>query len=251
MMDLIYVLLGAVLTTTTLSFAYPSPVYGRLQRNAVQYPPQSQYPYLDTSNYYAALKNAAFGQPDWAQYLQAPAGWTGSDAYTDIRVPQGTQDEDYPEYDSTSADLGAANPFGYDWYGPPNQPQELKEAAVFKDLLANYITKKSEGVPEANLRRTETMRKYGQQTMLSSPLPTTVRPSAAAVAAKQAADMTSTPVPNQATPAAKKEEGSEGQKEFAMFRPVGTNENRRPSFWSTDLRQTTNGQRVAVSSLLL
>lgn len=247
-MDLICALLSAVLTTTTLSFAYPSPVYGRLQRNAVQYPAQSQYPYLDANNYYAALKNAAFEQADWAQFLPAPAGWTASDAYPDIPAPQGTQDEDYPEeYDATGADLGAAAAaLGYGWYGPPSQPQDIKEAAVFKDLLANYITKKSERNPEAGLRRMKTMRKYGQPAVFSSAASTTVRPNVVAVAGKQTADVTSTtPAPNPTTPAVEMSQGLDGQKEFAMFRPVGPSENRKPSFWSIGLRQTTNGQRVA------
>ncbi|KAH7934027.1 hypothetical protein HPB49_020657 [Dermacentor silvarum] len=275
--DAILAFVGAILCALAANVSsYPSsPVYGRLQRNAASYA-EGQYSHSDP-NYYALLRGdmnlgAPASSPDWGQFLPSP--WTaGVDAYggagSSVVLPAvAPQYDDYAdEYDSSATGIqfppGASPNFGYDWYEAQAQAeqqqqqqqaqleqQELQEAAVFKDLLANYLSKKSEAgvfVVRDSEKRSETAKKYTAASAGARATSTTARPNVAVLTAprdKGAAapehapslSVTSSPVPQPtasspapAHPAPVSQEG--GQKEYAMFRPVGTAESRRPTFW--------------------
>lgn len=289
--DAILALVGSVLCVLAGRVAsYPSsPVYGRLQRNAVSYPGSG--PHSD-ANYYAVLRDATFGGgsaqaaafPDWGQFLPAP--WTGAETYGAggigavapvMPAVAGPQYDDYAdEYDAgvpAGVEFPAAPNFGYDWYGAQGaQPsllqqqqqqeqEELQEAAVFKDLLANYLTKKSTGASASEKdadRRTTSAKKYVPAGV--QPTSTTAKPNMAATVAageKAASDaraqvsaVTSLPQPTASSLSASSSRQAEkavpvrqegGQKEYAMFRPVGTAESRRPPFWPGAAKQTNAG----------
>ncbi|XP_075531634.1 uncharacterized protein LOC142564500 [Dermacentor variabilis] len=279
--DAILAFVGAILCALAASVAsYPSsPVYGRLQRNAAAYS-EGQYAHSDP-NYYALLRGdmnlgAPASSPDWGQFLPSP--WTGGvDAYggagsSVVVPPVATQYDDYAdEYDSSATGIqfppGASPNFGYDWYEAQSQSeqqqrqqaqleqqQELQEAAVFKDLLANYLSKKSEAgvfVARDAEKRSETAKKYTVASADGRETSTTARPNVAVLTAPRdkgasasehapSSSVTSPPVPQPtdsssstssagARPSPVSQEG--GQKEYAMFRPVGTAESRRPTFW--------------------
>lgn len=297
--DAILALVGSVLCAFAGRVAsYPSsPVYGRLQRNAVSYPGSGTH---SDANYYAVLRDATFGggsaqaaaSPDWGQFLPAP--WTGPEAYGAggmgavapvMPVVAGPQYDDYAdEYDAglpAGVEFQAAPNFGFDWYGAQGaQPsllqqqqqqqqqleqEEMQEAAVFKDLLANYLTKKSNGASPSERdadRRTASAKKYVPAGV--QPTSTTAKPNVAATVAAgekaesaarvPAAAVTSRPQPTASSlPASSsrlaekaapvRQEG--GQKEYAMFRPVGTAESRRPPFWPGAAKQTNSGPGAA------
>lgn len=287
--DAILALLGVVFLALAgeVSSFPSSPVYGRLQRNAVSYP-EGRYPHSDP-NYYALLRGdvplgGPASSPDWGQFLPAP--WTGADAYNGgagpIVVPAvGPQYDDYAdEYDASSSVGGVQFPpssnVGYDWYeaqGQPQQPQqqqqleqqELQEAAVFKDLLANYLSKKSNDAE----KRSETAKKYTAAGVARG-TSTTARPNVAvltvpkgAAASAQVALSSSSAAPSTAPPKSAASSSSSsssraapeafpvpvsqegGQKEYAMFRPVGTAESRRPTFWRGGAKQANTGAATA------
>lgn len=286
--DAILSLVGCTLCALAMTVSsYPSsPVYGRLQRNAASYA-EGRYAHSDP-NYYALLRSdvplgAPASSPDWGQFLPAP--WTGGvDAYAAPSVvvpPVVPQYDDYAdEYDSSATGIqfpaGASpNLGGYDWYEAQAQAeqqqqqeaqleqQEMQEAAVFKDLLANYLSKKSSdsAAPARDSeKRSETAKKYTVASVGARAKSTTAKPNvavltaprdkgaaAAAVARAPSLSVTSSPVPPPtgssssvvATSGAHtvpvSQEG--GQKEYAMFRPVGTAESRRPTFWRGGAKQ--------------
>ncbi|XP_037272590.2 uncharacterized protein LOC119164496 [Rhipicephalus microplus] len=287
--DAILVLLGCTLCTlATTVFSYPSsPVYGRLQRNAASYA-DGQYAHADP-NYYALLRSevplgAPASSPDWGQFLPAP--WTGAvDAYAGPSVvvpPVVPQYEDYAdEYDSSATGIqfppGASpNLGGYDWYEAQAraeqqqqqeaqlEQQEMQEAAVLKDLLANYLSKKSSdsAAPASDPeKRSETAKKYTVASGGVRVKSTTAKPNVAALTVPRekgtaavasahgpSLSVTSPPVPQPTGSSLSAAEASEahtvpvsqegGQKEYAMFRPVGTAESRRPTFWRGGVKQT-------------
>ncbi|XP_077492816.1 uncharacterized protein LOC144103957 [Amblyomma americanum] len=286
--DAILALVGTVLLALAggVSSFPSSPVYGRLQRNAVSYP-EGRYPHSDP-NYYALLRGdvplgGPASSPDWGQFLPAP--WTGADAYGGGAGPMvvpavGPQYDDYAdEYDVSSSAGGVQFPpssnLGYDWYEAQGQPQqqqqleqqEIQEAAVFKDLLANYLSKKSSGAPAARdaEKRSETAKKY-TAAGIARVTSTTARPNVAvltaprgkgasasaqgALSSSPAAQSTASPKSSSSSAAAAEalpvpvsEEG--GQKEYAMFRPVGTAESRRPTFWRGGAKQANAGAATA------
>lgn len=291
--DAILALVGATLCALTTSVSsYPSsPVYGRLQRNAASYS-EGRYAHSDP-NYYALLRGdmplgAPASSPDWGQFLPAP--WNGGvDAYGGagaavVVPPVVPQYDDYAdEYDSSATGMqfppGPSANFGYDWYEAQAQAeqqqqqqaqleqQEMQEAAVFKDLLANYLSKKSSDSARVFARdsekRSETAKKYTVASAGTRTKSTTARPNVAVLtaprdkgaAAASAAhapsiSVTSSPVPQptvstSSSSSAAASSGAHpvpvsqesGQKEYAMFRPVGTAESRRPTFWRGGAKQ--------------
>ncbi|KAL3227256.1 hypothetical protein MRX96_024221 [Rhipicephalus microplus] len=263
--DAISVLVGCTLCTlATTVFSYPSsPVYGRLQRNAASYA-EGQYAHADP-NYYALLRSevplgAPASSPDWGQFLPAP--WTGAvDAYAGPSVvvpPVVPQYEDYAdEYDSSATGIqfppGASpNLGGYDWYEAQAraeqqqqqeaqlEQQEMQEAAVLKDLLANYLSKKSSdsAAPASDPeKRSETAKKYTGASGGVRVKSTTAKPNVAALTVRR--EKGTAAVASAHGPSLSVTSPPEGgQKEYAMFRPVGTAESRRPTFWRGGVKQT-------------